>query len=341
MGSAAGSAFTNLDQQNDRMATIQAKYDIKLAFNTYLQFTKSIYPDINTYLTSLEKPEYRGIKHSVLEKYRVGVGKEKFRNESEQLSWFDVVYFPLYALKSKKTLAREKSHPQEVTEEQKIMNTTEFELVKMKVRGVGAENKSKQKFLPSGSDIKGLFGMTTVGENDKAICITEGEFDAMAVYQETGIPSVSLPNGANHLPTQFLPFFDRFDRIYLWMDADEAGRNSSEKFAQKLGSKRVIIIDSKMNNQEKGPKDANDALRAGVNFQELFEQCGKSLGDKNLLSFADIKDKVLSRILNFDELSGIPSKQFTFFNKSLKGFRVGELSLITGATGSGKTTFLS
>jgi twinkle protein len=39
-----------------------------------------------------------------------------------------------------------------------------------------------------------------VNEQDKSIVITEGEFDAMAVYQETGIPAVSLPNGANHLP---------------------------------------------------------------------------------------------------------------------------------------------
>jgi hypothetical protein len=72
---------------------------------------KDIYPDITKYLTSLERPEYRGIKKEVLEVFRVGVGKEKFRNDSEQLAWFDVVYFPLYAPKSKKTLAREKAEP--------------------------------------------------------------------------------------------------------------------------------------------------------------------------------------------------------------------------------------
>jgi twinkle protein len=67
----------------------------------------------------------------------------------------------------------------------------------------------------------------------------------------------------------------------------------------------------------------------------------RSLGDKNLLSFSELKDRVLARILNYDELSGIQSKYFTFFNRTLKGFRRGELTLITGATGSGKTTFLS
>ena len=70
---------------------------------------------------------------------------------------------------------------------------------------------------------RGLFGMTTVCESDKIIVITEGEFDAMAVHQETGLPCVSLPNGANSLPISLLKFFNRFERIYLWLDADEVG----------------------------------------------------------------------------------------------------------------------
>ena len=42
------------------------------------------------------------------------------------------------------------------TEEAEVaaMNTKEYELVKMKVRAIGKENKHRQKFLPSGSEIK-------------------------------------------------------------------------------------------------------------------------------------------------------------------------------------------
>jgi hypothetical protein len=54
------------------------------------------------------------------------------------------------------------------------------------------------------------------------------------------------------------------------MDADEVGRNSAEKFALKLGSKRTLIIDSRMKDKN-GPKDANDALRQGLDFKEIFE----------------------------------------------------------------------
>ena len=107
-----------------------------------------------------------------------------------------------------------------------------------------------------------------------------------------------------------------------------------------MGAKRTIIIDSRMKD-ENGPKDANDALRMGLDFQKLFAECTKTIGDQNLLTFADIKDKVMKRILNFKEISGIQSQYFTFYNRTLKGFRKGELTLLTGATGSGKTTFLT
>lgn len=73
--------------------------------------------------------------------------------------------------------------------------------------------------------------MSTVCETDKIIVVTEGEFDAMAVHQETGLPCVSLPNGANSLPLSLLKFFERFERIYLWLDADEVGQNAVEKFS--------------------------------------------------------------------------------------------------------------
>ena len=79
---------------------------------------------------------------------------------------------------------------------------------------------------------RGLFGLNTLTEDDKIVCITEGEFDAMAVNQGTGIPAVSLPNGTNSLPIELVPFFDRFEQIYLWLDADEPGRAAAQKIAK-------------------------------------------------------------------------------------------------------------
>jgi hypothetical protein len=54
--------------------------------------------------------------------------------------------------------------------------------------------------------------------------ITEGEYDAMAVHQETGLPAISLPNGCRSLPVELLPLLERFEDIYLWMDNDIPGQ---------------------------------------------------------------------------------------------------------------------
>lgn len=56
----------------------------------------------------------------------------------------------------------------------------------------------------------------------------------MAVFQATGIPAVSLPNGASSLPPEVLPLLERFDKLYLWMDHDGPGQAGVDKFVQKL-----------------------------------------------------------------------------------------------------------
>lgn len=60
-----------------------------------------------------------------------------------------------------------------------------------------------------------------------------------------------------------------------------------------------------------------------------------------MLKVSDIKSRLLYRLRNEKQLTGIQSQYFNFFNKTSAGLRMGEFSLVTGATGSGKTTFLS
>jgi twinkle protein len=85
-------------------------------------------------------------------------------------------------------------------------------------------NKRHQRLLPRGGTW-GLFGWHTVPASAEVLVLTEGEFDAMAVYQSTGIPSVSLPNGASSLPIDIVKPLERFKRIILWMDDDQPGQD--------------------------------------------------------------------------------------------------------------------
>jgi twinkle protein len=91
----------------------------------------------------------------------------------------------------------------------------------------------------------------------------------------------------------------------LWLDSDEPGRAAVQKFARKLGLNRCIIIDTRYFD-ESGPKDANDALRQGYNFQEFFASA-RTLNDSKMLRVSDFKEKVLHRMHNVNQLAGIQS----------------------------------
>jgi twinkle protein len=182
--------FTNpsFDQQSQKFNLVEGK---KLIDN----LSNEIYVEGLQYLTGSGEGE-RQLKKEILEKYNVGLGTEKFMAENGLYQGFDSVFFPIYYPKK---MSKE-STPKAKSPEEEALETDMAELVRMKVRACYKENKAKQRFLPYDSRYRGLFGLNVVSEQDDVIVITEGEFDAMAVNQQTGLPAVSLPNGKNSLP---------------------------------------------------------------------------------------------------------------------------------------------
>lgn len=71
----------------------------------------------------------------------------------------------------------------------------------------------------------------------------------MSVYQATGIPAVSLPNGASSLPIEIIEMLEPFKRIVFWMDDDVKGVEGGEKFATKLGLARCHLVQVCEHNQ--------------------------------------------------------------------------------------------
>jgi len=54
-----------------------------------------------------------------------------------------------------------------------------------------------------------------------------------------------------------------------------------------------------------------------------------------------MRNDILSELQNIEKVNGVKWKRFSVLNKLLKGHRRGELTILTGPTGSGKTTFMS
>ena len=95
--------------------------------------------------------------------------------------------------------------------------------------------QARQLLEPAGGGW-GLFGMSTVSDFHDVVVLTEGELDAMAVWQETSFPTLSVPNGCNSLPDEVLPILEDFRTIFLWLDSDSAGHKAVEVFARKVSA---------------------------------------------------------------------------------------------------------
>jgi len=212
---------------------------------------------------------------------------------------------------------------------------------RIKVRSI--EQKSWQRLDPPGGSF-GLFGWHTIPHDTNEIIITEGEFDAMAVYQATGRPAVSLPNGCRSLPMEVLVLLERFDTVYLWMDNDGPGREGAEMFARKLGVERCLLVqpsgkrgwnggnnNNNMMMMDEGescddeedlsfeaasesrpqpPKDANEALLQGWDINELLNEASE-LPHERILKFSDLRDQVRDRLCCFASIVCRRMSRFT------------------------------
>ena len=205
----------------------------------------------------------------------------------------------------------------------------EFVTRRIKVRAL--EQKSWQRLDPAGGGW-GLFGFHTVPKDATEVVLTEGEYDAMAVWQATGRPAISLPNGCRSLPMEVLPMLEKFQKIYLWMDNDGPGQEGAKQFAQKIGMGRCYIVQPSGNDPSENAKDANEALQRGMDLEAMIQQASVTKHE-NVLNFDSIRQDVIHEILHPDEYTGAPMKSLPMLTNIIKGYRRGELTVLTGPTG--------
>ncbi|KAI8985408.1 P-loop containing nucleoside triphosphate hydrolase protein [Pilobolus umbonatus] len=185
----------------------------------------------------------------------------------------------------------------------------------------------------------GLFGYQTAEADSQTIIITRNELDAMAAYQSTGIPAVSIPTSNYQLQESTLPLLERFSQVYIWMDDDVDGHIAAERFSQKIGQSKCSIISTRLGNHH-GPLTAYQALQEGKDLKKMVALAKKIKHDK-IVDFHDLREDVYNEILHPEQSNGVLSTDLIKFNEILKGHRPGELTILTGPTGAGKTTVIS
>lgn len=196
-----------------------------------------------------------------------------------------------------------------------------------------------QKVRTAGKDFKwkgypkevGLYGQWLWRDGGKMLVVTEGEIDALSVsqVQDHKWPVVSLVNGAQSARkglSEQLPWLLKFDTIVLMFDDDEPGREAAIDAAGIFPPGKCKIA------RIQGFKDANEALQAGKGGAIIDAIWGaKEYRPDGVVTLRDIAK----------ESSKAPPRGRKWFIPALDeatlGIRFGELILVGGGGGTGKT----
>ena len=181
----------------------------------------------------------------------------------------------------------------------------------------------------------GLFGQQLVGDKGgKYVTLVEGECDAMAAYELLGSkwPVVSIKNGAQGAEKDVknqIEFLERFDNIIICFDADKPGQEAAKKVARLLKPNKAKIMV-----MPDGFKDSNDMLRKNQHGSYVAAWWNaKTYTPSGVLNVSQNKDKFHNRV----KKKAIPYP-WEGLNKKLEGLRQGELVLLAGGTGLGKSS---
>lgn len=183
-----------------------------------------------------------------------------------------------------------------------------------------------------------FYNLDGISEYKEAI-ICEGEIDAMSLYEAGFYNVVSVPNGASK-GSQKLEYldncwehFDDKEKIILMTDGDEAGSSLKDELARRLGYERCFTV--------KYPENCKDA-------NEVLLKHGK-VALKNIVDVAQLwpleglvtMDDMYETVVQFYN-EGYPEGKRAGIGEfdELMSFYPGQLTIVTGIPGSGKSEFV-
>jgi len=186
-----------------------------------------------------------------------------------------------------------------------------------------------------------LFGAHLCTDTSNSIIVTEGEIDAMSIYEatkaeennNTALQAVSLPLGAASAPSSIrdnLEWLLKFDKVVLWFDQDDAGKEAVKKCRDLFPLGKLYIVDFPVR------KDANEVLiKDGVAAVRVAVKSAREVIPEGIKFGHQIDFSKLQE----PEPKGLPLP-YPIVTESLRGIKKGRLYVVGAGTGIGKSTFL-
>lgn len=192
--------------------------------------------------------------------------------------------------------------------------------------------KGKEWAYPGAKPV--LWGMDACSFS-KPLVITEGQIDAMSLY-EAGVQNVvSVPSGCENLGwiENCWDWLERFKTIILFGDNDEPGRKMVQTVSKRLEESRCMIVEEYPLRPDGTPcKDANEVL-----FFHGWSELISMVENAKTIPIKGIID--LSTVVPYDPTS-VPriKTMIPALDEILGGLVEGGVTVFTGKAGDGKST---
>lgn len=181
-----------------------------------------------------------------------------------------------------------------------------------------------------------LFGMDQAKDFSKPLIITEGQLDSLSVA-EAGIENaVSVPTGASGFTwfSYSLLWLRQFKEIVVFGDCEHGHITLIDGISSRLQNTDILIRCVRPCDYL-GEKDANDILRKygpmAVRFAVEHAELPKLTNVKQLADVQSVDINKLDKIkTGIDDL-----------DRCIRGMAMGQLVILTGKRGEGKSTFMS
>lgn len=178
-----------------------------------------------------------------------------------------------------------------------------------------------------------LFGRDRFsGSENRSVVITEGELDALSLYQILHIPVVSVSSASAGVRDCISDraYLNSFERVYLAFDGDLPGREAASRVAKLFDFNKLYQI--KFDKY----KDANEYLQHGEDqaLRALWVNA-KRYQPENIVSDLPEFEKILAEAPK----QGVPYP-FPSLNELTYGIRTSESVLLTAQEGIGKTELM-
>ena len=225
-------------------------------------------------------------------------------------------------------------------------------LLSVKLRPSHRIRPSEPKmFWQNGSDNCPLLFNVNRVNFEQPLVITEGNIDAMSVFEAGYYNVVSIPGGVQD--TKWIEFnykfLENFSQFIVWTDNDEAGQQGRQKIVKRLGEYNCKIVtptDDVLDVIESYYQqyDANSHIRK-ADANNVLIACGGGMILNLLKTAKEIENPKVKRLMDYDEqqLQDLPriSTGFKAIDRVMYGNFENSLTILTGKAGSGKSTLLN